>query len=146
LHLNFSTYLAEDLLVKMDRCAMAHGLEARSPFLDTALIEFAGQLPDRFKLRGFSTKVILREAFTDLIPKPILRRGKMGFGVPLGQWLRGSLREYVLTHLSDPKARIYDHLRHDRVDPYVSAHLHSERDYGQQLFCLLTLEIWLRSF
>jgi len=146
LYLNFCTYLAEDLLVKMDRSTMAHGLEARSPFLDTALVEFAGRLPDSFKLRGTTTKVILREAFKDVFPEAIRRRGKMGFGVPLGAWFRDPLRTYLVKHLDSSNARIYQHLRREVVAGHLAQHLSGERDFGQRLFCLLTLELWLRSF
>jgi asparagine synthase (glutamine-hydrolysing) len=146
LHLNFRTYLPEDLLVKMDRCSMAHGLEARSPLLDTALTEFAARLPDRFQLRGFKTKVLLRKAFRDLIPGPILRRPKMGFGIPLGPWLRGPLRGYLLDQVGGSRSRIFDFLKPERVEPYLKAHLAGERDFGHQLFALLTLEIWMRSW
>src|SRR5205814_10307592 len=92
LHANFISYLLDDLLVKVDRCTMANSLEARSPFLDTALVEYVAALPDSMKLsaRG-QTKVILREAFADLIPSEIQRRGKMGFGIPFGLWFRGAL-------------------------------------------------------
>src|SRR5213594_728762 len=95
LHANFTSYLPDDLLVKTDRCTMANSLEARAPFLDRALTEYAAALPDDLKLHGRRTKVILREAFADLVPAEINRRGKMGFGVPLGAWFRGELRDYV---------------------------------------------------
>jgi asparagine synthase (glutamine-hydrolysing) len=84
--LNFRSYLPYDLLVKADRAAMLHSLELRSPFLDTALVEYVTALPDAMKRRGLRTKRILREGFKDLIPPAIQRRGKMGFGAPLGQW------------------------------------------------------------
>jgi asparagine synthase (glutamine-hydrolysing) len=145
LYLNFCTYLPEDLLVKMDRTTMAHGLEARSPFLDTALVEFAAKLPDKYKLRGFSTKYVLRKTFDDLIPPAILRRGKMGFGVPLGAWFRGPSRPFLMEHLESKDSRLYSHVRREAVTELLEGHLTEKRDYGQQLFCLLTLEIWLRS-
>jgi asparagine synthase (glutamine-hydrolysing) len=145
LHLNFCTYLPEDLLVKMDRSTMAHGLEARSPFLDTELVQFAAQLPDRFKLRGLKTKYILRQAFRDLFPPSIVNRGKMGFGVPLGAWFRGPMRTYVLEHLGNKKSRIFDYLQPDAVGELLEQHMSGRRDLGQQLFCLITLEIWLRT-
>ena len=85
---NFGAYLPCDLLVKMDRTSMAHALEARSPFLDTALVEYVSGLPDDYKLRGRTTKYILRKAFADLMPPEIRSRGKMGFGIPLGTWFR----------------------------------------------------------
>jgi asparagine synthase (glutamine-hydrolysing) len=145
LFLNFNTYLPEDLLVKMDRSTMANGLEARSPFLDTELVEFAGRLPDGLKLRGLTTKYLLREAFKDLIPSEILHRGKMGFGVPLGAWFRGPLRSYLTEHLSGTKPRLFDLVKRDTVASHLETHMAEKADYGQRLFCLLTLEIWLRS-
>jgi asparagine synthase (glutamine-hydrolysing) len=146
LYLNYRTYLPEDLLVKMDRMTMAHGLEARSPFLDTALTEFAGSLPDSLKLRGLTTKHVLRESFRGDVPDSILTRRKMGFGVPLGAWLRGGLAPLVEAELVDPSSPIFDHLRRDEVLGYVEEHRRGARDRGQKLFCLLTLSVWLRSF
>ena len=101
---------ADDLLVKTDRCTMANSLEARSPFLDRELIEYAAGLPDDLKLRGGRTKVILREAFPDLVPAAIDRRGKMGFGVPLDTWFRGELRDHMRDLLLAPDARYRDML------------------------------------
>src|SRR5207249_6908237 len=110
LHANFTSYLPDDLLVKTDRCTMANSLEARSPFLDRELTEYAAALPDDMKLRGQRTKIILREAFADLLPPAIDQRGKMGFGVPLGAWFRGELRDYVRDLLLAPGARYRDML------------------------------------
>jgi len=146
LYLNYCTYLPEDLLVKMDRMSMAHGLEARSPFLDTRLTEFAGSLPDALKASGLSTKVVLRAAFRDLVPEPIQTRRKMGFGVPLGAWFRKELKPYVESQLDTPGAALYDHLREDIVRRFVREHMGRRRDRGQQLFCLLTLATWLSTF
>ena len=144
LYLNFKTYLLDDLLVKMDRSAMANSLEARSPFLDTALAEYAASLPDRMKLRWGRTKYILKEAFADLLPEKILRRGKMGFGVPLGSWFRGELREYLQDVLCSPQALSRDYLNHDYVKQLVDEHLSGRRDVGHRLWTLLTFEVWLR--
>lgn len=145
LYLNYRTYLPEDLLVKMDRMSMAHGLEARSPFLDTALTEFAGSLPDNLKLRGFTTKRVLRETYRDLVPRRILHRSKMGFGVPVGEWFRGPLRPYLEAHLVDDRSALFRHLNKDAVKSYVAEHMARNRDHGQKLFSLLTLAVWLRS-
>src|SRR5439155_4341631 len=108
--INFNTYLLDDLLVKVDRSAMANSLEARSPFLDTALIEYAASLPDSMKLARGRTKVILREAFADLIPPEIQRRGKMGFGIPFGEWFRGALSDPVNDLLLTADARYQEYL------------------------------------
>ncbi len=144
LYANFITYLPGDLSVKMDRCTMANSLEARSPFLDTALIEYVAGLPDEMKLRGKRTKVILREAFSDLLPQKIDRRSKMGFGVPLGTWFRGELREYLCDHLLDPGARYRAYLAADAVHRLVQRHLAGHTDAGQRLWTILCFERWLR--
>ena len=91
LQLNFETYLLDDLLVKMDRMSMAHGLEARSPFLDTAVVEFGASLPDRLRMRFGKGKILLRRAMKGILPESIMARGKMGFGAPLGAWFRSDL-------------------------------------------------------
>src|SRR5207247_11271575 len=105
LYVNFMTYLPADLLVKADRTSMGNGLETRSPFLDRALVEFVAGLPDRFKLRGGTVKWALKRAFSDLLPHAIVDRPKRGFGVPLGAWFRGELRDYVRDVLTAASAR-----------------------------------------
>jgi asparagine synthase (glutamine-hydrolysing) len=144
LHLNFATYLHDDLLVKMDRMTMAHALEARSPFLDTALIEYVATLPPRLKLKGWTLKYILKETFRDLLPAAVLKRGKHGFGVPLGTWFSRDLREYVHDGLLAPDAAIREFLNQECVRDIYDEHLSGRRDFGQQLWVLLALEVWLR--
>jgi asparagine synthase (glutamine-hydrolysing) len=141
---NYRTYLPYDLLVKADRCSMAHALEARAPFLDTALVEYAETLPPSYLRRGRDTKVILKHAFRDLLPRAIATRGKMGFGVPLGAWFRGDLRDYLRDRLA-PGARLYDFVDAAVVARMVDEHERGARDHGQKLWALLTLEIWLRA-
>ncbi len=142
---NFNTYLLDDLLVKVDRCTMANSLEARSPFLDTALVEYVAALPDSMKLSRGRTKVILREAFADLVPAPIQARGKMGFGIPFGQWFRGALRQQMDDLLLASDARYRDYLSTDYVHGLVKRHHAGGVDLGLQLWTILTFEIWLRS-
>ena len=144
LHANFTSYLADDLLVKTDRCTMANSLEARSPFLDRELVEYVAALPDEFKLRGRRTKSILRDAFADLIPPAVDRRRKMGFGVPLGRWFRGDLREYMREMLLASDARYRDMLSGPFVEGLVAQHLAGRANVGQQLWSLICFERWLR--
>jgi asparagine synthase (glutamine-hydrolysing) len=144
LYLNFKTYLLDDLLVKMDRSSMAHALEVRSPFLDTSLVGFAFGLPDRFLLRGHTTKWLLRRAFRDLLPPQILSRGKMGFGVPLRKWFRGDLRDYLGDHLIDPGARLAQYVDARYVRQLCEEHVAGRADHSHRLWTLLTFEIWLR--
>ncbi len=143
LYLNARTYLLDDLLPKMDRMSMAHGLETRSPFLDRALAEHAATLPDAYKRSGARGKIVLKKAVTDLVPASILDRKKHGFGVPLGAWFRGELRPLVEdTLLARP--RLGTRLRPEPIRRLVEEHLASRADWGHKLWTLLTLELWMR--
>jgi asparagine synthase (glutamine-hydrolysing) len=144
LHGNFTSYLADDLLVKTDRCTMASSLEARSPFLDRELIEYVAALPDHFKLRGRRGKAILRDAFADLVPAEIDARPKMGFGVPLSAWFRGRLKDYLRDSLLAPDARYRDTLSGAYVEKLVARHLEGRVNAGPQLWSLICYERWLQ--
>ena len=144
LYLNLKTYLLDDLLVKMDRCSMAHGLEARSPFLDRALLEYVFSLPDGMKVRWGRTKWILRRAFADIIPREILWRGKMGFGVPLRAWFTTDLRDYLQDVLLAPDARLRRYVDQSYVRILCETHLAGRADHSHRLWTLLTFEVWLR--
>jgi asparagine synthase (glutamine-hydrolysing) len=144
LDLNMRTYLLDDLLVKMDRMSMAHGLEVRSPFLDPELIAYATRLPPRLKARGLSLKRVLRAAVADLLPPEILKRPKRGFGVPLDRWFREDLRTYVDHTLRAPDARVKEYLVASEVDRLLSEHERRTRNHGHALWTLLTLEVFLR--
>ena len=144
LHVNFTSYLADDLLVKVDRCTMANSLEARSPLLDRALVEYVAGLPDELKLNGRQTKVVLRRAFADLLPPETMTRRKMGFGVPVGAWFRGELRGYIRDVLLAPDARYRDMLDHAFVERLLQRHLDGGTNAGPQLWTLMCFERWLR--
>lgn len=144
LYLNFKTYLPDDLMVKMDRMSMAHALETRSPFLDTALVEYVASLPPEYKLNRWKLKYALKAAFADLLPEPILRRGKRGFGVPLGAWFRGELKEFVSDLLLGGSPRYRPFIRQEAVRRIFDGHQARERDYGTQLWTLMNFELWLR--
>jgi asparagine synthase (glutamine-hydrolysing) len=144
MELNFRTYLLDDLNVKMDRMSMAHGLEARSPFLDTALVEFGAALPDRLRMRLGKGKLLLRRAMRDILPASILERGKMGFGAPLGAWFRTDLGPFVSERLLDPRSPLYDYLERAPVERIVGEHLSEKADLSPRLWALLTMESWLR--
>jgi asparagine synthase (glutamine-hydrolysing) len=142
---NFESYLPEDLLVKSDRCSMAHALELRAPFLDTALIEFSATLPDHLKLRGRTTKYLLKKAFADLLPPEITSRGKMGFGVPLAAWFRGELRGFLEEKLCPQEARVNRYLLPGVATRLVREHAAESADHSHRLWALLTLEVWLQN-
>jgi asparagine synthase (glutamine-hydrolysing) len=144
LNLNMRTYLLDDLLVKMDRMSMAHGLEVRSPFLDAELIGYAARLPPHLKARGLSLKRVLRAAVVDLLPPEILKRPKHGFGVPLDRWFRDDLKRYVDHTLGAPDARVKRYLVPAEVDRLQREHERRTRNHGHALWTLLTLEVFLR--
>jgi asparagine synthase (glutamine-hydrolysing) len=144
LQVNFTSYLPDDLLVKVDRCTMANSLEARSPLLDTALVEYVASLPDALKLRRRQSKVVLRRAFADLIPPDIARRPKRGFGVPVGAWFRNELRAYIRDLLLAPDARYREMLDRTFVEALLRRHLEGRADAGPQLWTLMCFERWLR--
>ena len=144
LYVNFMTYLPGDLLVKADRTSMGNGLETRSPFLDRALVEYVAGLPDRFKLRGGTVKWSLKRAFSDVLPRAIVARPKRGFGVPLGAWFRGELRDYVRDVLTAASARSRAYVDTSYVRQLVDEHVSARHDHGQKLWALLTFEVWLR--
>jgi asparagine synthase (glutamine-hydrolysing) len=144
LYVNFMTYLPGDLLVKADRTSMGNGLETRSPFLDRALVEYVAGLPDRFKLRGGTVKWSLKRAFADVLPRAIVDRPKRGFGVPLGAWFRGELRDYVRDLLTAASARSRAYVDPAYVRQLVDEHARARHDHGHKLWALLVFEVWLR--
>jgi asparagine synthase (glutamine-hydrolysing) len=144
LQLNFRTYLLDDLLVKVDRMSMAHGLEARSPFLDPNVIEFGASLPNRLRMRFGTGKVLLRRAMKGILPESVLARGKMGFAAPLGAWFRGELGGLVRERLLASESPIYEYLQPPPVEAIVARHASGEADLSPQIWALLTLESWLR--
>lgn len=143
LDMNLKSYLPEDLLVKTDRCTMAHGLEARCPFLDRELVEFAFTLPDRLKLRGGHTKFILRRAFRDFLPTEISRRGKMGFGVPLERWFRGDFQSHLQARLLEPGAALHRYVQRPALARILDEHQRRRADHSPLLWTLLTFQVWL---
>lgn len=142
--LNLRTYLLDDLLPKVDRMAMAHALEVRSPFLDTALVEMALQLKPGTKMRGLSLKRVLKRAMADSLPPQVLHRPKHGFGIPLERWFKNELRGYLESRLLPGSARVRAHLQPDEVDRLVGEHLSGVADHCHALWAMVTLEEFLR--
>jgi len=140
---NIHSYLHDDLLVKADRMSMANSLEARAPFLDRAVLEYAAGLPDDHKLRGRTTKAVLRAAFADVIPDAVQSAPKRGFGVPLDAWFRQELRDYLRDTLLAPSARSSIYLSRPFVHGLVDDHLAGRANHGHKLWTVLTLERWL---
>jgi asparagine synthase (glutamine-hydrolysing) len=145
LAVDLGLYLPDDLLVKADVATMSHALEARSPFVDHELMEFAATIPVGLKVRGFRTKHILREALSGLVPDPILARPKMGFGAPIDHWLRHELRELVEDALLSPRALGRGLVRPQAVRGLVEEHRTGRANHRDALWLLLMLELWHRA-
>ncbi|RLD16153.1 MAG: asparagine synthase (glutamine-hydrolyzing), partial [Caldiserica bacterium] len=146
LYTDILAYLPEDLLIKMDIATMANSLEARSPFLDQYLIEFTSTLPSKWKLKGITSKFILKETFKDYFPEEILHRRKQGFSIPLGKWFRGEWKGFLKEIILSEKALKRGYFDGNRLRQFVYDHIEGRADYGYCLWALLMLELWHRVF
>src|SRR5881227_3662118 len=140
------TYLPNDLLVKMDIASMAVSLEARSPFLDHHLMEFAASLPESLKLRGMTTKYLLKRVLKKFVPAENLTRAKMGFGVPIGHWFRGAMQPFLRETLLSEKALSRGLFNRDRVKQLIDQHVANKVNHEARLWSLLMLELWFERF
>ncbi|MGI8653961.1 MAG: asparagine synthase (glutamine-hydrolyzing) [Pyrinomonadaceae bacterium] len=145
-YLDTRLYLAGDILTKVDRASMAVSLEVRAPFLDRHVAEYAASLPLAYKLRGRTSKYILKQAARELVPAFVGKRGKKGFGVPVAEWLKKTLRPLARDLLSPERLR-----RHGLFDPQYVTRLQDEHERGianhrKLLWTLLMFELWHESF
>jgi asparagine synthase (glutamine-hydrolysing) len=141
-----SIYLVDDLLVKTDRASMAHSLETRVPFLDTAVTELALAVPTGRHLRGFQKKRLLRRAVAPLLPRRILHGRKRGFSIPAAAWLRGDLREFAHDVLAPDTVRAQGLFRPEVVQRLLAEHQAGSADHSRQIWCLMTLGLWLERY
>ena len=139
-------YLPNDLLVKVDIASMAVSLEARAPFLDHAVLEFAASLPADYKMRGLTTKHLLKQSLKGVLPEENLTRRKMGFGVPVGHWFRGRLKGLLADTVLSDRMMGRGYFNRDAVRHLAEQHAEGRRDYGPQLWTLMMLELWHREF
>jgi len=142
---DLQTYLVE-LLMKQDRMSMAASIESRVPFLDHELVEHVVALPDRLKVRGWETKLVLRESLKSLIPREILERPKMGFPVPLARWLRGPMRHAAEELVAGPRALDRGIFEPDMMRRLLREHTTGTANHDDRLWLLMNLELWHRSF
>ena len=139
-------YLAEDILTKVDRASMAVSLEVRAPFLDPRVAEFAASLPANYKLRGRTTKYILKRAIRDYLPPFVIRRGKKGFGVPVAEWLKENLRPLARDLLSPERVRRAGVFNPEYVGRLQDEHERGVANHRKLLWTLLMFELWHESF
>lgn len=139
-------YLAEDILTKVDRAAMAVSLETRAPFLDPRVGQFAASIPVEYKLKGKSGKVILKEAMKDLLPHDILHRPKKGFGIPIAEWLKGRLNGLMHEMLSPERLNKQGLFNLDYVQKLIKEHETGAASHHKELWTLLVFQLWYRRF
>ena len=144
LYFDQTSWLPDNLLERGDRMTMAASLEARMPFMDHQLAAFVSGLADEWRVRGLTTKRILREAMRRVLPAEILERPKIGFRVPVNEWFRGSMRGYLTEHLLGPQSRTRDYYHPEALRAYVDEHTTGRQNHEKLLWSLLTLEIWHR--
>jgi asparagine synthase (glutamine-hydrolysing) len=145
LYADTKTYLHE-LLMKQDQMSMAASIESRVPFLDHKLVEFTARLPERLKLRGWTTKYVLRRSMKGILPETILTRPKMGFPVPIGAWLRGRFRHVVDEYVLGARARERGIFNETYVRRLVAEHQSGAVNHSERLWALINFELWQRQF
>jgi asparagine synthase (glutamine-hydrolysing) len=143
LYFDQASWLPDNILERADRMTMAASLEARAPFLDHRLVEFVSALPDELRVRGLETKWILRQAARPLLPR--LRPRKAGFRIPVGEWFRGALRDFLLEHLRGAGSLTRPYYEPRALDRLLDEHLAGRRNHETLLWTLLNLEIWHRT-
>ncbi len=146
LYADVMMYLPDDLLVKVDVASMANSLEARSPFLDHEFMEFVARIPAELKLKGRTTKYILKETLRGILPEDVLFREKMGFGVPIGHWFRNELKDMAYDILLSDKAIQRGYFKKEAVKKILDEHTSGRWNWQNHIWNLLMLELWHRMF
>jgi asparagine synthase (glutamine-hydrolysing) len=145
LYIDTKTWLPDDLLIKADKISMANSLELRVPFLDHKVLEFAAGLPINYKVRGFTTKYILKEALQGRIPQPIISRKKTGFPIPVESWITNELSGFVHDVLMDRRTLDRGYFEREFIEAMIKDGQQREK-YAANIFSLVILELWHRSF
>jgi asparagine synthase (glutamine-hydrolysing) len=146
LYLDLKSYLVDDILVKVDRMSMATSLETRVPLIDHKVAEFAFRIPGHLKLRGMTTKWILKKTMERLLPHQNIYRSKEGFSIPIKNWLRDELKELMLHYLSESRIRDGGLFNYGSIERKIEAHMDGRENYSHQLWALLVFEIWREQF
>jgi asparagine synthase (glutamine-hydrolysing) len=144
LYLDFKTYLGEGVLTKVDRASMACSLEVRVPLLDRRIVELAASFPDELKLRGLTTKYLLKRLAAELLPRDLVHRPKKGFGVPVARWFRGELAGLLAEVLSPAALRRDGLFRPETVERLIAEHRQGVHDHRKKLYTLLAWQLWAR--
>jgi len=140
------TYMMDDILVKIDRASMFNSLEVRAPFLDTSVVELANSLPLEYKLRGLTTKYILKKLMEDKLPRATVHRKKKGFGVPLAQWLSGNLKPLVLELFSEERIKQQGLFDHKYINNLLNDHFSRRADNRKLIWTLAVFQMWQKKW
>ncbi|HEY5175298.1 MAG TPA: asparagine synthase C-terminal domain-containing protein, partial [Terriglobales bacterium] len=139
-------YLPDQILVKSDRMSMAHAVEARLPYLDHRIVEFAATLPPSLKIRGRRQKFLLKDLMKDKLPQSILQRSKIGFDIPAHDWLRGPLRSLLVDTLSTGLSAFPELFRPEVIQSYLRSHLERRVNIGYHLWGLMIMFLWMKKW
>lgn len=137
-------YLPDDILYKVDRISMAHAVEVRPPFLDDRIVDFAGRLPEHFKLTGKESKIVLRRLMKNKLPEAVLQRPKVGFDIPIHDWFRTALKPLLLDTLSEEAVRRSGLFSWPSVQQLLHEHFNRKANWGYHLWGLMTLFLWMQ--
>lgn len=142
MYVDIKSYLVDDILVKVDRMSMATSLEARVPFLDHRFVEFSAKIPGKLKLKGKTSKYLLKQAMADLLPPQILTRGKEGFSIPIKNWLKEELRDLMMDVLSPERIKKDGFFEANYVSKLTAEHLQNKENHSHRLWAMMVFGIW----
>lgn len=145
IYLDMRYMMTDSVLMKVDKMSMASSLEIRVPLLDHVLVEFLASLPGDWKLKGLTTKYVFRKAIEDLLPEKIVYRGKQGYSLPVKHLLRGDLKQYMVTLLSESRV-IREHINTDFVNKLIEDHCAMKQNNNHVLWALMNVAIWHNRF
>jgi asparagine synthase (glutamine-hydrolysing) len=143
-YLDYKTWLVGDINTKVDRASMAHSLEVREPLMDHQLVEWLATLPSGMKIRGGEGKYVLKKAFEPLLPHDVLYRPKMGFSVPLANWLRGPLAQRMKESVLSPRMLASGYFNADTLQALINQHMGGHHDHSTALWMLIMFDAFLR--
>jgi asparagine synthase (glutamine-hydrolysing) len=146
LYVDTMSYLPDDCLFKVDRMSMAHGLEVRVPFLDRELVEFSAKIPFEYKIRGLTSKYILKKTFAPYLPKKNLKQRKQGFTIPISAWLRNGLGTLARNILLSKSLEKRDLFNKKYLEWMLEEHKYSRQEFGHRIWSLVIFELWARLY
>jgi asparagine synthase (glutamine-hydrolysing) len=146
LYTYYRTYLLEDILVKVDRASMYASLEVRAPFLDSTIVEFMSGLTKEYKIKGFTSKYLLKELMRNKLPNQIIDRPKKGFGIPVSLWLRNELKDTMESYLSEERIKKQGLFNYSYIERLKKEHLSKKQNHRKLLWSLMMFEMWREAY